>query len=85
MNRITVNSVRSAFENVKIEANRLGVDTSLWILTEGSSTYGNAWGIYNREPETGARSTVTVFGLTRTAAYEGLLNMSAAFRLIPSL
>lgn len=82
MARYTLTQVRNTFEFVTAAASDAGVDTSLWILKEGSSTYGNTWGIVNRTPDTGAQSSVATFGFTREDAYQGMVAMVTAFRLV---
>lgn len=81
MNPITVTQVRNLFTAVTKTAQNVGVDVSRWTLAEGSKTYGNAWAIVDREPISGAQSTVIRLGLTKSEAFEGLNAMIVAFDL----
>lgn len=82
MNPTTVTHVRNLFTAVTKTAQNVGVDVSRWTLVEGSKTYGNAWAIVNREPISGAQTTVIRLGLTKNEAFEGLNAMIVAFDLV---
>ncbi|MEE6286570.1 hypothetical protein V2J52_02755 [Georgenia sp. MJ173] len=66
----TLADVRATFAHAKRTAESIGVDgADRWVLQEGSKTYGRAWRIYCRDPETGGLYGASDYlGTTRTEA-----------------
>lgn len=50
----TLADVRAAFAHAQRVAESISVESAArWVLQEGSRTYGRAWRMYCRDPETG--------------------------------
>lgn len=69
----TLRDVRAAFANVKRVAESIGVEhADRWVLQEGSATYGYAWRICERDPQTGGHRAGESLGMTRAEAERSL-------------
>ena len=83
MDRCTKSQVELMASRYTAATNRHGVDTSNYILVTGSKTYGNAWRIMERDPQTGGQSEPFAIsggylGMTAREAWETLATVSFA-------
>lgn len=83
--RITNSFLNSLFNNVLTAASQRGVDVGNWVLVIGSETYGNSFGIFDRNPEGGGLTTIAQFGYTRRSAVDGMNGMLNAYRTLPNV
>ena len=83
--RITNTFMNSLFNNVLTAASQRGANVGNWVLVMGSETYGNSYGIFDRDPGTGGQSIVAQFGYTRRSAVDGMNGMLAAYRTLPNV
>ena len=76
--------VRAAYAMAAHAAGLAGVDTTRWALLEGSTTYGRAYRIWDRDPATGGLSSPrgladNNLGMTRREAVATLHGMRTAW------
>ncbi len=88
MTSTSIAEVRHAFTRMTRGAERVGIDTSRWILEEGSTTYGRAFRVFRVGDEHGvgtghynalAGCSNGFVGMTRREALIGLDSMATAF------
>ncbi len=81
--RITRADLETALESAKSAASKLGIVSTNWHLQIGSKTYGNAYRLFNRNPESGGLYNVhginDYLGMTASEAYGKLCAMTDAW------
>lgn len=84
IDRVTPTVLKATAAALTSTAKRAGVpDTERWALRPGSITYGRCWLLVSVDPEHGGQSVLSTLGTTRNEAYQALLAMNDAFRLLP--
>jgi hypothetical protein len=88
MNATSIGEVRQAFQRMTRGADRVGYDTSRWILQEGSKTYGRAFRVFRVGDENGNGSghydplpglSIGYLGMTRAETAHALDMLAIAF------
>jgi hypothetical protein len=86
LSRTTKRDVQNAFDSLRLAATAAGIDSSTWIMEEGSATYGRAFRLYRRDPEHYGVANVTgldsFLGTSRREAYLSLRAAANALWLV---
>lgn len=81
--RVSPTDLNHAYDRAKRAAEVVGIDASRWTMQTGSATYGHAYRLLERDPQTGNLSNLFGYdgflGMTRREAEASLEAMARAW------